>query len=127
MFVDISSHADRFEQGDTGDDGNFELSHLFCKALKETYIINGVGEEEISSCTNFLFYVHDLQIEDMTFGGGIDLGAHIKLGLSLKIVAHEVVTLLEALGCTKQVHHIEIKDRLGFEVVSAGGRIPLEK
>ena len=107
--------------------GTLKWATFFDKGLKKAHIVDRVGEEEIDSHTNLLFHVHDLQIEDMTFGGCIDLGAHTKLGFSLKIVAHEVVTLLEALGCTEQAHHIEIKDGLGFEVISNGWRVPLEE
>jgi hypothetical protein len=46
---------------------------------------------------------------------------------SIEIVAHEVISLLETLGRTEQTHDIEIKDRLGFEVISNGRMIPLEE
>src|SRR5512136_1239265 len=103
------------------------MSNLFRKELKETQVINRVGKEEINPHPYLLFHVHDLQIEDMTFRSAINLGAHTKLGLSLEIVAHEIVALLEALGCIKQAHHIEVKDRLRFEMISNGRMVALEE
>src|SRR4030042_2161674 len=62
----------------------------------------------------------------MTFDPCICLGARIKLRVSGEIVAHEVIALLEALGSTEQAHHIEVEDRLGFEMVSNGGMVSLK-
>ena len=127
MLINKPGHANGFEQGDPCNDGDLEMSNLFGEDLKETQVINRVGKEEINPQTYLLFHVHDLQIEDMTFHSGIDLGAHTKLGLSLEIVAHEVIALLEALGCVEQAHHIEVKDGLRFEMISNGGGVALKE
>jgi hypothetical protein len=62
----------------------------------------------------------------MAFGRRIDLGTDKELGFPFEIIAHEIIAFLEAFGGTEQAYHIEIKDGLGFKMISDGGMISLK-
>jgi hypothetical protein len=49
------------------------------------------------------------------------------LGFPFEIVAHEIIAFLEAFGGTEQANHIEIKDGLGFKMISDGRVVTLEQ
>jgi hypothetical protein len=62
----------------------------------------------------------------MAFRRCVHISANTELGFPLEVVAHQVIALLEAPGGSKQTYHIEVEDRLGFEMVSNGGMISLK-
>jgi hypothetical protein len=127
MFIDITGHAHRFEEGDPGDDGHFEVSDLFRKGFEDARVVNRIRHEEVNTQSNLLLHIHEFEVEDMTFRRRVDQGAYAEPGLSLEIVSHEVITLLQAFGGSEEPHDIQVKDGLGFEMISDGWMLAVEE
>ncbi len=127
MLIDITCHPDPLEQSDAHYHRDFKVGDLLDEGFEKTWCIHGASKKEINPRTDLLLHIHHLQVEDMAFGCCIDLGTDKELGFPFEIVAHEIIAFLEAFGGTEQAYYIEIKDGLGFKMISNGGVVTLEQ